>query len=73
MAFTVEEIFNPDFGMFIHDPDVHTFWFNPTSFESDAQFTLIGIVLGIRAHLIYLTLSFFALRDSSGRFLVGFF
>jgi ubiquitin-protein ligase E3 A len=43
---TVEEIFNPDFGMFIHDPEVHTFWFNPTSFESDAQFTLIGIVLG---------------------------
>jgi hypothetical protein len=42
----VEEIFNPDFGMFIHDPEVHTFWFNPTSFESDAQFTLIGIVLG---------------------------
>lgn len=22
-------------------------WFNPTSFESDAQFTLIGIVLGL--------------------------
>lgn len=43
----VEEIFNPDFGMFIHDPDTHTFWFNPTSFESDAQFTLIGIVLGL--------------------------
>lgn len=43
----VEEIFNPDYGMFIHDPDTHTFWFNPTSFESDAQFTLIGIVLGL--------------------------
>lgn len=22
-------------------------WFNPTSFESDAQFTLIGVVLGL--------------------------
>lgn len=22
-------------------------WFNPTSFESDAQFTLIGIVIGL--------------------------
>ena len=51
-AAVVEEIFNPDFGMFIHDPDTHTFWFNPTSFESDAQFTLIGIVLGKQTSLI---------------------
>jgi ubiquitin-protein ligase E3 A len=51
----VEEIFNPDFGMFIHDPEVHTFWFNPTSFESDAQFTLIGIVLGNAATAHFLT------------------
>jgi len=43
----VEEVFNPDYGMFIHDPECHTFWFNPTSFESDAQFTLIGIILGL--------------------------
>jgi len=43
----VEEIFNPDYGMFIYCPESHTFWFNPTSFESDAQFTLIGIVLGL--------------------------
>ena len=42
----VEEMFNPDYGMFIHDEESHTFWFNPTSFEADAQFTIIGIVLG---------------------------
>jgi len=43
----VEEMFNPDYGMFIHDSESHTFWFNPTSFEVEAQFTIIGIVLGL--------------------------
>merc|ERR1719357_2352883 len=43
----VEEIFNPDYGMFVHCPESHTYWFNPSSYESCAQFTLIGIVLGL--------------------------
>jgi len=43
----VEEIFNPDYGMFVHCPETHTYWFNPSSYESCAQFTLIGIVLGL--------------------------
>ncbi|XP_034937131.1 ubiquitin-protein ligase E3A [Chelonus insularis] len=43
----VEEIFNPDYGMFILQEETQTTWFNPTSFESDAQFTLIGVVLGL--------------------------
>jgi len=43
----VEEIFNPDYGMFAYQNESLTVWFNPTSFESDAQFTLIGIVLGL--------------------------
>ncbi|XP_015513298.1 ubiquitin-protein ligase E3A isoform X1 [Neodiprion pinetum] len=43
----VEEIFNPDYGMFTLQDDTQTTWFNPTSFESDAQFTLIGVVLGL--------------------------
>lgn len=33
--------------MFTLNPETRTYWFNPTSFESDAQFTLIGIVLGL--------------------------
>ncbi|CRK96978.1 CLUMA_CG010297, isoform A [Clunio marinus] len=41
----VEEIFNPDYGMFV---DVNgTSWFNSFSFENTAQYTLIGIVLGL--------------------------
>ena len=33
--------------MFIHCSESHTYWFNPSSYESCAQFTLIGIVLGL--------------------------
>ncbi|XP_077983579.1 ubiquitin-protein ligase E3A-like [Glandiceps talaboti] len=43
----VEEIFNPDIGMFRLDESPKTYWFNAASFESDGQFTLIGIVLGL--------------------------
>jgi ubiquitin-protein ligase E3 A len=42
-----EEIFNQDFGMFLTNEDTQTCWFNSFSFENDAQFTLIGIVLGL--------------------------
>ncbi|KAG7467067.1 hypothetical protein MATL_G00149400 [Megalops atlanticus] len=43
----VEEIFNPDIGMFTYDETTRLFWFNPSSFETEGQFTLIGIVLGL--------------------------
>ncbi|KAL1022069.1 hypothetical protein UPYG_G00021800 [Umbra pygmaea] len=43
----VEEIFNPDIGMFAYDEHTKMFWFNPSSFENEGQFTLIGIVLGL--------------------------
>ncbi|XP_066585682.1 ubiquitin-protein ligase E3A [Prorops nasuta] len=43
----VEEIFNPDYGMFTTQEDTQMTWFNSTSFESDAQFILIGVVLGL--------------------------
>ncbi|XP_035265268.1 ubiquitin-protein ligase E3A isoform X1 [Anguilla anguilla] len=43
----VEEIFNPDIGMFAYDESTKLFWFNPSSFETEGQFTLIGIVLGL--------------------------
>ncbi|CAL8308851.1 unnamed protein product [Merluccius merluccius] len=43
----VEEIFNPDIGMFTYDENTKLFWFNPSSFENEGQYTLIGIVLGL--------------------------
>lgn len=33
--------------MFCLNTETETFWFNPNCFESDAQFTLVGIVLGL--------------------------
>uniref|UniRef100_A0A1Y1KR63 Ubiquitin-protein ligase E3A n=2 Tax=Photinus pyralis TaxID=7054 RepID=A0A1Y1KR63_PHOPY len=43
----IDEIFNPDYAMFTYQNESQTVWFNPTCFESDAQFTLVGIVLGL--------------------------
>ncbi|XP_073842079.1 ubiquitin protein ligase E3A isoform X2 [Musca autumnalis] len=43
----VEEIFNPDFGMFVHQEETNTMWFNPSAFENGAQFALIGIIIGL--------------------------
>uniref|UniRef100_W8BJ43 Ubiquitin-protein ligase E3A n=1 Tax=Ceratitis capitata TaxID=7213 RepID=W8BJ43_CERCA len=43
----IEEIFNPDYGMFVHQEDTNTVWFNSAPFENEAQFTLIGIILGL--------------------------
>ncbi|XP_022800186.1 ubiquitin-protein ligase E3A-like [Stylophora pistillata] len=43
----VEQIFNPDYGMFTFDEAMHYCWFNLNSFETDSQFFLIGLVLGL--------------------------
>ncbi|KAL1459581.1 hypothetical protein WDU94_011550 [Cyamophila willieti] len=43
----IEEIFNPDYGMFCLQSDTQHMWFNQMSYESDAQFTLVGILLGL--------------------------
>lgn len=49
----VEQIFNADYGMFVQlgaDSGAGTgttSWFNAMSFENEAKFTLIGIVLGL--------------------------
>lgn len=33
--------------MFTYDDDTQVFWFNSSSLENDAQYTLIGLVLGL--------------------------
>ncbi|KAM6963121.1 ubiquitin-protein ligase E3A-like [Aplochiton taeniatus] len=43
----LEEVFNPDIGMFTYDDSTKLFWFNSSSLENEAQYTLIGIVLGL--------------------------
>jgi len=34
-------------GMFTYMEETQTFWFNPSSYENERQFMLIGIVLGL--------------------------
>ena len=34
---TVQELFDPQYGMFTYDNTMHHFWFNPNSFESGSQ------------------------------------
>lgn len=43
----LEEIFNPDIGMFTYDEETKLFWFNSSSLENEDQYTLVGIVLGL--------------------------
>jgi len=33
--------------MFIYSEETGTYWFNPNSFETDLQFLLIGILVGL--------------------------
>lgn len=34
-------------GMFTYDDETQVFWFNSSSLENEAQYTLIGLVLGL--------------------------
>ncbi|KAL4089713.1 hypothetical protein QTP88_024689 [Uroleucon formosanum] len=46
----VEELFNPDYGMFVimnSDSGNPTYWFNSFSFETAAQYSLIGLIVGL--------------------------
>lgn len=43
----VEEIFDPKFGMFSYDEETRRVWFNPFSLETEKQYQLIGMILGL--------------------------
>jgi hypothetical protein len=43
----VTELLCPDYGMLIYQPESRTYWFNPTTLEADAEFLLLGLVLGL--------------------------
>lgn len=43
----MKELLDPNYGMFKYYPESHLLWFNSDSFESEAEFELIGILLGI--------------------------
>ncbi|ENN82993.1 hypothetical protein YQE_00643, partial [Dendroctonus ponderosae] len=65
----IEEIFNPDYAMFTMQNESQTVWFNPTSFESTAQFTLIGKHYHINAILIFHTVLYYEDNTRHGNIL----
>ncbi|CAF1526298.1 unnamed protein product [Adineta ricciae] len=43
-----EQIFNPEYGMFMADEETRSLWFNPSAPEDlDREYTLIGMLLGL--------------------------
>lgn len=67
------QIFDGMFGMFVYDDERRVFWFNRSSLESNREFELIGILLGVAIyngiildvrfpHVVYKKL----MRDSLG-------
>ncbi|GAQ89192.1 Putative ubiquitin-protein ligase [Klebsormidium nitens] len=43
----VRELFDVRFGMFTYDDESREFWFSQTSMESESEFHLVGIILGL--------------------------
>ncbi|ORX50995.1 hypothetical protein DM01DRAFT_1337612 [Hesseltinella vesiculosa] len=43
----VRSLFDPQYGMFTFDEDSNLCWFNPSSFENEDQFYLVGLILGL--------------------------
>ena len=43
----LSQIFDVSFGMFVHDDELRQFWFSRQSLETEREFELIGILLGV--------------------------
>lgn len=43
----VAQLFTPDYGMFTYNEETRTFWFNPVSLDTQDEFELVGVILGL--------------------------
>lgn len=43
----VRQLLDPNYGLFVYDEDSRLAWFNSWSFENTAEYSLIGMVLGL--------------------------
>ncbi|KAK9831792.1 hypothetical protein WJX74_009408 [Apatococcus lobatus] len=43
----VHDLFNENYGMFVHKPQTRTFWFNMLAEGMESEFELVGIVIGL--------------------------
>ncbi|CDZ97187.1 E3 ubiquitin protein ligase [Phaffia rhodozyma] len=46
----VRELFDPRYGMWVWDEETNLCWFNPASLESEEQYTLVGVVIGLAVY-----------------------
>jgi E3 ubiquitin-protein ligase HECTD2 len=46
----VRKIFQPDFGMFVPCKEKNTYWFNMASIDSESEFHLVGILMGLAVY-----------------------
>ena len=55
----ISELLDPSFGMFLYDHDSRYSWINSSSLESNSQFELVGIILGLALYNgVIISLSF---------------
>uniref|UniRef100_A0A7S4BN04 HECT-type E3 ubiquitin transferase n=1 Tax=Chrysotila carterae TaxID=13221 RepID=A0A7S4BN04_CHRCT len=45
-----EALFDANFGMFAWNAEARTFWFSTASYEAEAEFFLVGLVIGLAIH-----------------------
>lgn len=43
----IEKLFDPMYGLFLYDEATQQHWINPNSLESDSEYRLIGLLLGL--------------------------
>ena len=43
----IRHLFDPNFGMFHHNPEMGLFWFNGNTHEPNINFELIGVLMGL--------------------------
>lgn len=43
----IEELFDPNLGMFQYNPDNRLYWFNGKTYETNLSFECVGLVFGL--------------------------
>eukprot|EP01083_Nonionella_stella_P143395 445624_1 len=46
----IRQLYQAEYGMFLHDDVTRLFWFNKDAFENSSEFELIGIILGLAVY-----------------------
>uniref|UniRef100_A0A6A7G6W7 HECT-type E3 ubiquitin transferase n=1 Tax=Hirondellea gigas TaxID=1518452 RepID=A0A6A7G6W7_9CRUS len=46
----IRQLFQPEYGMFEHDPDTRLYWFSKDAFENGSEFELVGLLLGLAVY-----------------------